>query len=87
MSSPIKPLGDRLVAVREKPAPKTASGLYLPDNAKEKPVAAIVKAIGPDVKGISVGDNILFKEYTPTEFKIDSTEYLIMREEDVLATI
>ena len=59
MSSPIKPLGDRVVAVREEAQEKTASGLYLPDNAKEKPVVAKVEAVGKDVKDIKAGDKIL----------------------------
>lgn len=87
MSTPIKPLADRVVAVREVAKTQTASGIYLPDNAKEKPVMAEVKAVGPDVKGIKVGDKIIYKEYSTTELKIDGTEYLIVKEEDVLATI
>ncbi|PID29231.1 molecular chaperone GroES [Candidatus Saccharibacteria bacterium] len=87
MSSPIKPLGDRVVAVREKAQEKTASGLYLPDNAKEKPVVASVTAVGKDVKHVKVGDKILYKEYSTTEVKIDTTDYLIVKEEDILATV
>jgi chaperonin GroES len=87
MSTPIKPLADRVVAVRAEVATKTASGLYLPDNAKEKPVVAEVKAVGPDVKTLKVGDKIVYKEYSTTELKIDGTEYLIVKEEDVLATV
>jgi chaperonin GroES len=87
MSTLIKPLADRVVAVREVAATKTASGIYLPDNAKEKPVVAKVAAIGPDVKGIKVGDKIVYKEYSTTELKINEVEYLIVKEEDVLATV
>lgn len=87
MSTPIKPLADRVVAVREVAPTKTASGLYLPDNAKEKPVMAEVKAVGPDVKTLKVGDKIIYKEYSTTELKIDGTEYLLVKEEDVLATV
>lgn len=87
VSSPIKPLGDRVVAVREKAAEKTASGIYLPDNAKEKPVSADVKAVGKDVKDVKVGDKILYKEYSTTEITINNTEYLIVKEEDILATV
>jgi chaperonin GroES len=87
MSTPIKPLADRVVATREEAQTKTASGLYLPDNAKEKPVLAKVEAVGPDVKGIKKGDRILYKEYSTTEIKIDGTEYLIVKEEDILATV
>lgn len=87
MSAPIKPLADRVVAVKEEAATKTASGLYLPDNAKEKPVLAKVEAVGPDVKSLKVGDKIVYKEYSTTELKINGTEYLIVKEEDVLATV
>ena len=87
MSVPIKPLGDRVVAVKEEAQTKTASGLYLPENAKEKAVAAVVQAIGPDVKTLKKGDKIVYKEYATTELKIDGTEYLLVKEEDVLATV
>ena len=87
MSSPITPLGDRVVAVREQAAEKTASGLYLPDNAKEKPVMAKILAVGKEVKNVKVNDKILYKEYATTEIKIDGTEYLIVKEEDILGTV
>ena len=87
MSTPISPLADRVVAVREQAKTQTASGIYLPDNAKEKPVLAEVKAIGPDVTGLKVGDKIVYKEYSTTELKVDGVEYLIVKEEDVLATV
>ena len=87
MSSPITPLGDRVVAVREQAAEKTASGLYLPDQAKEKPVLAKVVAVGKDVKTVKKNDKILYKEYSTTEIKIDGTEYLIVKEEDILGTV
>lgn len=87
MSTPIKPLADRVVAVREEAQTKTASGLYLPDSSKEKPVVARVEAVGQDVKSIKKGERILYKEYSTTEIKIDGTEYLIVKEEDILATL
>lgn len=87
MSSPIKPLGDRVVATRIEAQSQTASGLYLPDQAKEKPVVATVEAVGKDVKNVKTGDKILYKEYSTTEIKIDGTEYLIVKEEDILATV
>lgn len=87
MSSPITPLGDRIIAVREAASEKTASGLFLPDNAKEKPVVAKVIAIGKDATAVKVGDRILYKEYSTTELKIDGTEYLVVKEEDVLGTV
>lgn len=87
MSTPIKPLADRVVAVREQAEAKTASGLYLPDSSKEKPVLAEVKAVGSDVKQVKVGDKIVYKEYSTTELKINDVEYLIVKEEDILATV
>ena len=87
MSSPIKPLGDRVVATPEKVETKTASGLYLPDNAQEKPVSASVVAVGPDAKAVKEGDKIIYKEYSTTELKLADTSYLIIKEEDILATI
>lgn len=87
MSKSIKPLADRLVAVREEAENKTASGLYLPDAAKEKPVVAKVTAIGKDVKEVKVGDRIVYKEYAPTELKADGQEFLVLKEEDVLAVL
>lgn len=87
MSAPLKPLTDRVVAVKEEAKTKTASGLYLPDSAKEKSAVAIVQAVGPDVKSLKVGDRIVYKEYSTSELKIGSTEYMIIKEEDVLATL
>ena len=87
MSSPVKPLADRVVAVREKAQEKTASGLYLPDSSKEKPVIATVVAVGPKVEQVAVGDKIVYKEYSTTDLKINETEYLIVKEDDVLATV
>lgn len=87
MSTPLKPLADRIVAVKEAAKTKTASGLYLPDSAKEKSSIAIVEAVGPDVKILKKGDHIVYKEYSVTELKIAGTEYLLVKEEDVLATI
>lgn len=87
MSTPITPLADRIVAVREEAKTQTASGIYLPDSSKEKPVIAEVKAVGSDVKNVKVSDKIIYKEYSTTELKINGVEYLIVKEEDVLATV
>ena len=80
-------MADRVVAVREAVKTQTASGIYLPETSKEKPVVAEVTAIGPDVKQVKVGDKIVYKEYSTTELTVEGTEYLIVREEDVLATV
>lgn len=87
MTTPIKPLADRVVAVREAAATKTASGLYLPDSSKEKPILAVIEAVGPDVKALKKGDRIVYKEYSTTELTVNNIEYLIVKEEDVLATV
>ena len=87
MSTPIKPLADRVVAVRQEAKTQTAGGIYLPDTAKEKPVFALVEAVGPDVKNVKEGDRIIYKEYSTTELKVDGVDYLIVNEEDILATV
>lgn len=82
----LKPLSDRVVAKKEEALKKTASGILLGD-AKETPAYATVESVGPDVKNIKKGDKIVFKEYSTTNVKIDDTEYLILKEEDILATL
>ena len=83
----ITPLNDRVVAVREVAESKTKSGLYLPDNAKESPKTAVIESVGKDVKSVKKGEKIVFKEYTATELKLDGTDYLVIKEEDILATV
>lgn len=87
MSELPKPLGDRIVAVQQKASIQTKSGIFTSDVAKEQPVIADVVAIGPDVKHAKVGDKIVYKEYATTDLKLEDTEYLIVSEEDVLATL
>ena len=82
----LKPLKDRVVAKVEKPAEKTAGGILLGDT-KEKPAYAIVEAVGPEVSAVKKGDKIVYKEYSTTEIKIDDKDYIILKEEDVLATM
>lgn len=84
---PLKPLGERIVASREEAASKTASGLYLPDNAKEKSQIAKVVAVGKDAKEIKIGDRIIVREYSTTDVKVEGVEYLIVKEEDVMAVV
>ncbi|MDP3358237.1 MAG: co-chaperone GroES [Lutibacter sp.] len=87
----IKPLADR-VLVEHLPAEKTtASGLIIPDSAKEKQQKGTVIAIGNGLKDepmtVKVGDIVLFGKYAGTELAVDGTEYLIMRESDILAIV
>ncbi|MBQ6511005.1 co-chaperone GroES [Candidatus Saccharibacteria bacterium] len=82
----LKPLKDRVVAVKEQPVEKTKSGILLGE-AKETPVYAVVESVGPEVKSVKKGDKIIYKEFSTTDVKIDDTDYIIIKEEDVLATL
>ncbi|MCC8019920.1 MAG: co-chaperone GroES [Alistipes sp.] len=87
----IKPLSDR-VLIEPKPAEeKTAGGLFIPDTAKEKPLAGKVVAVGPGTSEVtmevSVGDSVLYGKYAGTEVSVDGKDYLIMRQSDILAII
>jgi chaperonin GroES len=87
MSNTIQPLADYVVAQAEEAEAKTASGLYLPETAKEKPKTVKVVAVGPGVKGVKVGDRIVYKGYSETSLKVDKEEYVLVKEEDILATV
>lgn len=87
MSVPITPLADYVVAVAEEAESKTASGLYLPEAAKEKPKTAEIVAVGKAVRELKEGARIIYKSYSTTEVKVGGTEYILVREEDVLATV
>lgn len=87
MGVKIQPLGSYVVAQAEEAVTKTASGLYLPDKAAEKPKTAKVVAVGESVKQVKVGDRILYKSYSTTEAKVESEEYMLVKEEDILATV
>jgi len=89
----LKPLGDRLVVKAIEPEEKTASGIYLPDQAKERPQRGNVIAVGPgryeDGKRVPMqvaeGDEVVYARYGGTEIRLDGEEYIILRETDVLA--
>jgi chaperonin GroES len=92
----VKPLADRVLVEALEAAEKTAGGLYIPDNAKEKPQKGKVIAAGPGKASdsgsivkmeVKVGDVILYGKYSGTEVTVDGKEYLIMRESDILAVI
>ena len=87
----IKPLADRVIIEPAAAEEKTASGIIIPDTAKEKPQKGTVLAAGPGKKEepmtLIAGDVVLYGKYSGTEINIDGTNYLIMRESDVLAII
>lgn len=92
----IRPLQDRILVQRAEAEEKTASGLYIPDTAKDKPQEGKVVAVGNGKKldtgdvqkpDVTVGDRILFSKYGGTEVKLDGQEYLIMREDDILGVL
>lgn len=87
MSVPIQPLADYVVAEAIEPASKTASGLYLPGGAQEKPKTVKVVAVGATVQAVKAGDQIVYKGYSDTTIKVDGTEYIIIKEEDIIATV
>lgn len=92
----LRPLGDRIVIEQVESEEKTASGIVLPDTAKEKPQEGKVVAVGTGrvlengervALEVSVGDRIIFSKYAGTEVKYQGTEYLILRENDILAVV
>ena len=82
-----KPLGDRLLVERVEEANTTASGIIIPDNAKEKPSRGKVLAIGSDVEEIKEGDIVVFGKYAGTELVLDDNEYLVLEVSDVLGIV
>ena len=92
----IRPLADRVVVRRLEAESKTAGGILLPESAKEKPKEGVIVALGDgklldsgerSTFTFKVGDNVLFTSYAGTDVKVDGDEYLIMREDDILAII
>ncbi len=91
----LKPLGDRVVIKQLEAEEKTKSGIVLPGSAKEKPQEAEVVAVGPGgvVDGktinmeVSVGDRVIYSKYAGTEIKLDGVEYIIVKQNDILAIV
>ncbi len=92
----LQPIGDKVVVEREETKEKTAGGIYLPDNAKDKPTRGTIMAVGTgrlldDGKRgpmqVKVGDRVLFTSYAPEVIEIGDDEYLLMSESDILAVI
>lgn len=97
MALNIKPIGDRVVVEAAPAEEKTASGIYIPDTAKEKPQQGTIVAVGPgrhsDLSGslipltVKTGDQVLYGKYGGTEITYEGKEYLIMRESDLYAVL
>ena len=92
----IRPLGDRVIVTRVKEETTTRGGIIIPDSAKEKPIEGKVVAVGNgrrNDKGevlkleVKKGDRVLFGKYAGTEVKIDGTEHVVLREDDILGII
>ena len=85
----IKPLSDRVLILPNPAEEKTAGGLFIPDTAKEKPLAGKVIAVGPGPSEVKMevkeGDQVLYGKYAGTEVTVDGTDYLIMRQNDIMA--
>ena len=91
MGISIKPIADRVVILPAPAEEKTASGIFIPDTAKEKPQRGTVVAVGNGRKDepmtVKVGDEVLYGKYAGTEITYEGKEYLIMRESDIYAII
>ena len=91
MSVNFKPLADRVLVEPVQAETKTASGIIIPDTAKEKPQRGTVIAVGngkiDEPMTVKVGDNVLYGKYSGTEIQIEGIDYLIMREADIYAII
>ena len=92
----VKPLNDRVLVKRIEEVQVTKGGIVIPDTAKEKPIEGKVKAVGPGKMSdagnrmalqVKAGDRVLFHKYAGNEIKVDDEEYLMMKEEDILAVI
>jgi chaperonin GroES len=84
----IQPLFDKVLIQPEKAEEKTASGIYIPDTAKQdKPQLGEIMAIGEKVNTVKIGQKVVFPKYGPVELTLGGQEYLIVKEEDILATL
>ncbi|MEQ8961471.1 MAG: co-chaperone GroES [Coleofasciculus sp. C2-GNP5-27] len=94
--STVKPLGDRVFLKVSAPEEKTAGGILLPDNAKEKPQIGEIVATGPGKRNddgsrseleVKVGDKVLYSKYAGTDIKLGNEEYVLLSEKDILAVV
>ncbi len=87
----LKPLADRVLVEPKEAETKTASGIFIPDTAREKPQQGKVIAVGPGIKDekmeVKVGDLVLYGKYSGTEITVDGKDYLIMKQSDIFAIV
>ncbi|MBA1433330.1 MAG: co-chaperone GroES [Epsilonproteobacteria bacterium] len=82
-----KPLGDRVLVERVEETNTTASGIIIPDNAKEKPSEVKVIAVSSEVEDVKVGDKVVFGKYSGTELVLEGKDYLILDTSDILGIV
>ncbi|EAH7619837.1 co-chaperone GroES [Campylobacter jejuni] len=82
-----QPLGKRVLVKRVEETKTTASGIIIPDNAKEKPLMGEVVAVSKEITDIANGDKIVFAKYGETEIKLDNNEYLVLNLDDILGIL
>lgn len=82
-----KPLGERVLVQRVEAENKTASGIYIPDSAKEKPSTATVIAVGSQVNDVKENDTVVFGKYSGTELNLEGNDYLILDSKDILGVM
>ena len=87
MSKSIIPIGDRILVEASPAEEKTASGIIIPDTAKDRPVEGIVIEAGKTVEYIAKGDRVVYANYAGTEIEVEGKKYLVMREADILVVI
>ncbi len=83
----VKPLEDRILVKPDEPETRTASGLYLPENSKERPMTGKVIAAGPGKPSVKKGDTVVFGKYAGTEVEIKGESHMIMRESELLGIL
>ena len=83
----IEPIGEMILIAMENAPEKTDSGLLLPEEAREKMNVGLVEAVGPDAKSISVGDRVIYRQYSGTKIEWMGMDYLLIQEEDIQARV
>ena len=83
----IEPIGEMVLIAMENAPEKTDSGLLLPAEAREKMNVGLVEAVGPDAKSISVGDRVIYRQYSGTKIEWMGMDYLLIQEEDIQARV